>query len=81
MKLRLYAAIVTGILAAQNVMAGLWCYTDKEVISIIFWGIAVYVVTLYIVLAIAEPRKRRHTEPQLFDLKEKSPEPTKAIRA
>lgn len=70
MKLRIYAAIVTGILAAQNVMTGLWYHTDKEITPIILWGIAAYVVMIYIVLAVTEPRKRRHTKPQLFTIGE-----------
>lgn len=77
MKLRWYAATTTGCLAWLMALIGLWTWTSIDLPEILFWAVAVYLAAIWAVLWATEPKKdraRRHTEPQLYDLKDRQNE-------
>lgn len=70
MKLRYYAAFVTWVLALTLIMAGMWEFTQKDVLEI-------YVVTVMFspffpmaVMAFTEPDDEREEEAEEVDWKE-----------
>lgn len=73
MKMRYYAAIVTGCLAEVLSMAALWVWTDVELLEVAVWAVLIYLVAMCAVLWITEPKKdrpRKHDSPQFYDLRE-----------
>ena len=72
MRLRFFAAIVTGALAQVLSLMGLLAWTGMDLLEVAVWSIFIYFAALMAVIWITEPKKikaRRHTEPQLYDLK------------
>lgn len=73
MKLRYYAAIMTGCTAEMLTVAGIWAWTQIRLPELAFISVTVYLAAAAAVMWITEPKKkkiRKHTEPQIFDLKE-----------
>lgn len=73
MKLRFFAAVVTGWLAQVLSMAAMWIWTQKDLLEVAVWAVMTYLVAMCAVLWITEPKKettRKHTKPQFYDLKE-----------
>lgn len=73
MKMRYYAAIVTGCLAEVMTMAAMWVWTDVELLEVAVWAVLIYLVAMCTVLWVTEPKReqaRKHTKPQIYDLKE-----------
>ena len=76
MKLRFYAAVVTGAFVQLLTLAGLWAWSNMELIGMAFCSVWAYIFSLLAVMYITEPRKRkRGTEQQrrrefkIYDLK------------
>ena len=72
MKLRFFAAVVTGWLAQVLSLMGLLAWTKLDLLKVAVWTIFFYFVALMAVIWATEPKKikaRRHTEPQIYDLK------------
>ena len=72
MKLRLYAAVVTGCLADILAMSALWLYTDFVILDVVIWGTVAYLAGIFVVLWKTEPKKakvRKHTIPQIYTLR------------
>ena len=72
MKLRLYAATVTGALAVLVTGLGLFLFTGMVVHKILFWSMMAYAVGIVAVLWITEPKTEiRETggDFKVFDLK------------
>lgn len=63
MKLRFYAAVVTGALAEFLTLAGLWAWSNMELIGMAFCSVWAYIFSLLAVMYITEPRKRKR-EPE-----------------
>ena len=73
MRLRFFAAIVTGALAQVLSLAGMWAWTSLDLLEVAVWSVFIYFAALMAVIWATEPKKikaRRHTEPQFYDLKE-----------
>lgn len=73
MKLRYYAAIMTGCTAEILTVSGLWAWTQIRLPELAFISVTIYLAAAAAVMWITEPKKekiRKHTEPQIFDLKE-----------
>lgn len=73
MKLRYYAAIMTGCTMEILTVAGLWAWTQIRLPELAFISVTIYLAAAAAVMWITEPKKekiRKHTEPQIFDLKE-----------
>ena len=72
MRLRFFAAIVTGALAQVLSLMGLLAWTGMDLLEVAVWSVFFYFAALMAVMWATEPKKdraRRHTEPQLYDLK------------
>ena len=72
MRLRIFTAIVTGALAQVLSLMGLLAWTKLDLLEVAVWSIFFYFVALMAVIWVTEPKKikaRRHTEPQIYDLK------------
>ena len=72
MRLRFFAAIVTGALAQVLSLMGLLAWTKLDLLEVAVWSIFFYFVALMAVIWVTEPKKdraRKHTKPQLYDLK------------
>lgn len=72
MRLRFFAAIVTGALAQVLSLMGLLAWTKLDLLEVAVWSIFIYFAALMAVVWATEPKKikdRRHTEPQIYDLK------------
>lgn len=59
MKLRFYAALVTGALAEVLTTFGLWCGTKMQLEDILFWSITAYFVGMAVTMAVTEPKKKK----------------------
>ena len=73
MKLRYYAAVMTGCLAEVLSMAAMLIWTDVDLLEITVWALLAYLAAVCAVLWFTEPkqeRARRHTEPKIFGIKE-----------
>ena len=73
MKLRYFAAIMTGCLAEVLSMAALWVWTKMELLEVAVWAVLIYLAAMCAVLWATEPKReqtRKHTEPQFYDLRE-----------
>ena len=73
MKMRYYAAIVTGCLAEILTMAALWVWTEMDLLEVAVWAVLIYLAAMCTVLWATEPKKertRKHTEPQFYNLRE-----------
>lgn len=76
MRLRVYAAVVTGALAEFLTLAGLWVWSDMELGGMAFCSVWAYIFSLLAVMRATEPRKRkrepeqqRRREFKVYDLK------------
>ena len=72
-KLRIFAAIMTGCTMEILAVAGLWAWTQIRLPELAFISVTVYLAAAAAVMWITEPKKektRKHTEPQIFNLKE-----------
>lgn len=74
--MRYYAAILTGALAQLLTLAGLWAWSDMELIGMTFCSVWAYIFSLLAVMYVTEPRKRkreperqRRREFKIYDLK------------
>lgn len=74
MKLRFYAAIVTGALAELTTLGGLYFFTNMELGGIILCAVWAYIFNIIAVMYITEPKKAkekpRRREFKVYDLKE-----------
>ncbi len=72
MKLRYYAAIVTGALTMILTMSAAWCFTSWTLPGILIASAAAYFAGIIAVLATTQPKpKRRRTgEFKTYELKE-----------
>lgn len=73
MKLRFFAAIVTGALAQVLSLAGMWAWTSLDLLEVAVWSMFFYFAALMAVIWATEPKKikaRKHDTPQLYDLRE-----------
>lgn len=59
MKLRMYAAVVTGTLAVLLTGMGLFCFTNMAIDKIIFWAVMAYAAGIAAVLWITEPKEEK----------------------
>ena len=74
MKLRVYAAVVTGALAELTTLCGLYLFTNMELGGIILCAVWAYIFNIIAVMYITEPRidreeKPRRREFKVYDLK------------
>lgn len=74
--MRYYAAILTGAFAQLLTLAGLWAWSDMELIGMAFCSVWAYIFSLLAVMYVTEPRKRkrepewqRRREFKIYDLK------------
>lgn len=67
--MRYYAAILTGMLTGIISMAALWCWTNLDVIEIVFLGVAAYIAGASMFLLATEPKPRKHDKPQIYNLR------------
>lgn len=58
MKLRYYAAIVTGVMALTTTTLGLWTFTQVRLGGIMFAALTAYYFGVAAVLLATEPRKK-----------------------
>ena len=72
MKLRFYAAIVTGMLAEILTFGGLYLCSSMELGGMVFCSEWAYILGMAAVMCITEQRQpqRRIREPQIYNLKE-----------
>lgn len=73
--MRLYTAIVTGLLAFILYVLIAWNLTSMDALEIAVWGVFTYYIGLAAGIWITEPRQkkkqaRKHTEPTFYDMKE-----------
>lgn len=74
MKLRVYAAVVTGALAELTTLCGLYLFTNMELGGIILCAVWAYIFGIVAVMYITEPQKAREAQPRrrefkVYDLK------------
>ena len=74
MKLRMYAATVTGTLAVVLTGMGLFSFTDMTIDKILFWSIMAYMAGIVATLWLTEPKVELLDETtggdfKIFDLK------------
>lgn len=75
MRLRFFAAIVTGALAQVLSLMGLLAWTKLDLLEVAVWSIFIYFAALMAVVWATEPKKdraRKHDTPQFYDLREGS---------
>ena len=73
MRLRFFAAIVTGALAQVLSLMGLLAWTGMDLLEVAVWSVFFYFAALMAVVWATEPKKdraRKHAKPQIYDLKE-----------
>ena len=73
MKLRCFAAIMTGCLAEVLSMAAMWIWTEMELLEVAVWAVLIYLAAMCTVLWATEPKReqaRKHTKPQIYNLRE-----------
>lgn len=73
MRLRFFAAIVTGALAQVLSLMGLLAWTGMDLLEVAVWSVFFYFAALMAVVWATEPKKdraRKHDTPQLYDLRE-----------
>lgn len=72
MKLRFYAAIVTGMLAEILTLGGLYLWSDMEIGGMVFCAVWAYIFGIFAVMCATEQKQpqRRTREPQIYTLKE-----------
>lgn len=73
MNLRFYAAIMTGCLAEVTALAALWQWSSLDIFGVAFWAVAVYLISISVVLWVTEPKPeppvRKNKGPQIYTLK------------
>lgn len=73
MKLRFYAAVVTGALAQFLTLAGLWAWTSMELGGMAFCSVWAYIFAIVAVMHATEPKRAREEQRQrkfkVYDLK------------
>lgn len=74
-RLRFYAAVITGCLAEVLSVAGMWVWTSLDLLEVAVWAVVIYLAAMCAVLWVTEPRQdraRKHDTPQFYDLREGS---------
>ncbi len=75
MKLRFYAAVVTGVLADIITCLALWCCTSMSLPGIAFASLIAYLIAIYAVMVATEPPKRKRRpigKPTVITLKKEN---------
>ena len=75
MRLRFFAAIVTGALAQVLSLMGLLAWTGMDLLEVAVWSVFFYFAALMAVVWATEPKKdraRKHDTPQFYNLREGS---------
>ena len=72
MKLRFYAAIVTGMLVEILTLGGLYFWSSMELGGMVFCSVWAYILGMAAVMYVTEQKQpqRRIREPQIYNLKE-----------
>ena len=72
-RLRFYAAVITGCLAEVLSMAALWVWTEMELLEVAVWAVLIYLAAMCTVLWVTKPKReqvRKQTKPQIYNLRE-----------